>query len=124
MTTHAEVDAMQVLSWLIGILALGINAHAVVALVRGLRARDAAAVTRQARRCGWSVAAFIVVMGAGLAASTLTRGALRGDGPSARAERIASTIAELLNCAAFTVLGTSLPGVAAAVLHVRARRVA
>ena len=110
---------MQVLSSLTGAVALGINAHAVSALVRGLLSRDAATVARHARRCAWSAAGFVLLAAVGLAASVVTNDEFRGDDPAQRASRLAMSISEAMNCTAFTVLAVSLPLVAAAVLHWR-----
>ena len=110
---------MQVLSWLTGAVALGINVHAGAALVLGLRSRDAAVIARHARRCAWSAAGFVLLAALGLAASVITSDELPGDDPSQRASRLAMSISEVMNCTAFTVLVALLPLIAAAVLHWR-----
>jgi|SRR5580704_5635804 hypothetical protein len=113
---------MQIYYWLVSAAALGINVHALVALVRGMRARDAATIARHARRCGWSIAGVVLLLAAGLAATFLTNDIYRSDGPEARATRLAMMISELMNCVAFIVILALLPSIAAAVLHVRAQR--
>lgn len=113
---------MEILSWLTSAVALGINAHAVAALVIGIRARDAPIVARYARRCAWSAACFAGLMGIGLAASFLTNDAYQGDSPTERASRLAMLISEVINTTAFAVLVSLLPLIAAAVLHLRALR--
>lgn len=113
---------MQILSSLTGVVALGINVHAVAALVLGIRSRDAVALARHARRCAWSAAGFVLLSAVGLAASVITNDEFRGDDPARRAARLAMSISEGMNCTAFTVLAVSLPLVAAAVLRWRARQ--
>jgi hypothetical protein len=113
---------MQTYSWIVGAVALGINVHALVAFVRGLRARDADAIARHARRCGWSAAGFAVLLGAGLAASVLMNDAHRQDTPADRAARLGMTISEIMNTVAFGVVVAALPSIAAVVLRLRAAR--
>lgn len=48
--------ATEVLAWFVGVAA---NVYALAALVIGLRARDPAVLSRYARRCAWSVLAFM-----------------------------------------------------------------
>ena len=110
---------MQILSSLTEAVALGINVHAVAALVLGLLSRDAAIIARHARRCAWSAAGFVLLAAVGLAASALTNDEFRGGDSAQRASRLAMSISEVMNCTAFTVVAVSLPLVAAAVLHWR-----
>jgi len=84
---------------------------------------DAATVARHTRRCAWSAAVFAGLMALGLAASFIANGAYRGDSPTDRASRLAMLISEVMNTTAFAVLVVLLPLIAAAVLHLRARRV-
>ncbi len=109
-----------ILSWLTGAVALGVNVHALVALVRGMRERDVATIARYARRCGWSVAGLVAVVGAGLAVSTFANGAPADERPEDHAARLASTVAMAINGVGFTVVGVLLPSVAALMLRRRA----
>ena len=106
----------------VGVAALGITAHAVGALVTGLRARDAPSISRPARRCAWSVAAFVLFSGVMVAVSAITDDEHRGDAPEDRAARLALLVSEVMNTTAFVVVVSLLPLLVAAVLHLRARR--
>jgi hypothetical protein len=122
MTSAREAERMQIMTWLTGAAALGINLHALVALVRGLRASDMTVVARHARRRGWSAAGFALLLGAGLADTILTNRARQGDEPTADATRLATDISHAMNTTAFGVMAVVLPCIVAAVLSMRARR--
>jgi hypothetical protein len=113
---------MPLRSWLVGVLALAANVHAVVALVLGLRSRDADVMARYARRCVSSIAGF-ALLGCGTSAASLV---IRVSGgpvePSRKATILASGISELMNCSALVVVVGALSFIAAYVLRLRARR--
>jgi hypothetical protein len=113
---------MQLFSWVMGVAALGINLHALVALVRGLRADDVARIARLSRRVGWMAAGFVLLLGVGLAGSILTRDAQPGGEPSDQATRFARNISETVNTIAFGVFAVVLPCIVAVALRLRARR--
>lgn len=112
---------MSVWPSLTGAVVLGVNVHAMVALVLGLRAHDATAIARHARRCVWSTAGAVLICGVAPVAVAIAE-APRGDLPEERATRLAMVISEAMNAAAFAVAVVLLPVVAAGVLHVRAAR--
>ncbi len=113
---------MEIFPSLLGVAAIGINTHAIAALVLGLRARDAPSIARHARRCLWSAGGLTAFAFAGLGASMLTNDAYRGDDPTARASRVAMTISEAMNVTAFAVMVVLLPLAVGLALHVRAWR--
>lgn len=111
---------MEILPAIVGAASLGVNVHAIVALVRGLRASNAADVKRHARRCAWSVAGCVLLMGGATAASLLS--APSGGKPEERASQVAMAISDAMNSAAFTLFVVLLPAAAAVLLYVRAAR--
>lgn len=106
---------METLSLIAGASLIGVNVHALAALVTGLRARDAAVVSRLSRRCAWSAGGFVLLSAAGLGLALLDD-APHGDDPASRATRLAMVISESMNMAAFAVLGSALPLAAAGIL--------
>lgn len=115
---------MGVVAWTFSsVLAAG-NVLAIVWLVGGLRASDAARVRKWSKRAALTLVAAV---GATLAVTavltaTLFAGIDQG-APGERAERLAGGISEMLNCAAAGVVLSVVPAVAWVVLAVRHRRV-
>ena len=102
--------------------ALALNLHAVAAIVLS-RGKPLPVVRRWAQRSGWLVLAFLGLSGVVIALAV--RGgvsAVDAADPSMRAEQLARQISEGMNCAAFSVVGSTLPVFVALWLGWRARR--
>lgn len=109
-------------SWLLTAAAVGVNLHAVTALVLS-RDKPAPVVRRWARRSAWLAGAFVVLWG--IVIVSLVRSGTSATGaadPAMRAAELARQISEGINCAAFGVLGSMLPVVVALWLGWKARR--
>jgi hypothetical protein len=115
---------MNALDWAAPILMLGVNAHAVVALVLGFRRRPSSDVGRLARRTALSVVVVVLAMAVDLVArvgrlATLAGGVPVADGASQKAMRLSMLISAILNTAALTAVACLLPIVVALILHYR-----
>lgn len=112
------------MNWLsssLSIFAVGVNLHALVALVLCWR-KSGPELRSWARRSRWLAVAFtllsgvvlVVVVRPGESAETISD-------PAARAATLANQIAQGLNCAAFGAVGSVLPAVVAFWLWRKAR---
>jgi len=112
---------MEPLSFLVGASLVGVNVHALAALVAGLRSRDPVAVAKLSRRCVLSAGGFALLTATVLGASL--RHELPGeDDPASRATRLAMGLSVGMNIAAFALVGCVLPLAAAAVLAAYRKR--
>jgi hypothetical protein len=112
---------MNWLNWCLSIFAVGVNLHALVALVLCWR-KSGPELRSWARRSRWLAVTLPVLSGVvvvfvvrlGESPETISD-------PAARASRLASQIAQGLNCAAFGAVASVLPAVVAFWLWRRAR---
>jgi hypothetical protein len=113
---------MDWLGWIHTVAAVGLNLHAVAALVLS-RGKATSVVRRWAQRSGWLVLAFFGLSGVVL--GLVVRGgasAVESADPSVRATQFARQISEGINCAAIIVLASVLPVIVAFWLGWKARR--
>ena len=114
---------MSWLGWIHTAAAVGLNLHAVAALVLARGTTSAPVARRWARRSGWLVLAYLVL--SGVVVALVVRGgasAAEPADPSMHASQLAQQISEGINCAAVFVLGSVLPGIVAIWLGLKARR--
>lgn len=110
---------MSWIAWIYMAAAVGLNLHAVSAIVLS-RGKPLPVVHRWARRSGWLVGGFLGLSGVVIALAV--RGGADATDPSMRAEQLARQISEGVNCAAVSVLGSVLPVIVTLWLGWRARR--
>jgi hypothetical protein len=113
---------MSWLGWIHTAAAVGINLHAVAALVLS-RGKPLPVVRRWARRSGWLVGGFLGL--SGVVVALVVRGgasAMESADPSMRAAQLGRQISEVMNCAALVVLVSTLPFIGALWLWWKARR--